>query len=103
MRHHGLVPGVDRNAPALVGLDARLLEVEVLGRALATGGDQHHVGSEALAALQHEHGVRAAAIEPLDLLTETDGHTHLSRQHGQRVDQLTIDHVEQRRALVEAA
>jgi hypothetical protein len=69
--HSRPVARVDLDSPALVGSEPGLVEVELLGLPLASGGVEDDVGGDALAAGQVGQGGPVVAVDRRHLLAET--------------------------------
>ena len=85
---HGLVILIDDDATAIVGLDANLLQRQVIGHALAASCKQHGVDSQAFPAFELAHDL--AIIELVyraDLIIQA----HVDITVAQVVDQFVDD------------
>ena len=88
---------VDLHATAVVGREAGVLERERVGRAGASDREQRHVGDDALARLEQQHGASRRPLvtsQALDRLTEAKIHIPLSHLVNQLVDDLGVDELE---------
>ncbi len=87
--------------PALVGLDADLLESEVLGRALSPGRVQDRLARDALAALEHDQRAALVALDGLDRLAQAEHHAEVAQRELQRAHDLGVAERQQLAARVD--
>ena len=72
VRHRGAEVLVDRNPPALVGIEADRLEVEAGGRALPAGGVEDDIGRDPLAARERRERPALRCLHPDHALAEAE-------------------------------
>ncbi len=95
VRDRGPVLLVDLDAAALVALQARVVEREPVGRALAAGRVHQRVGDDLLAGLQPADDAVVAPLDADHLLAEAEGHVALAQQEPQRDADVAVDERQQ--------
>ena len=90
----GLEVVVDEDPAAVVGLQAGVVQVEVLGLALAARGVHHRFGGDLLAAGQGGDGARAPTSTRGHLFAEAERDRQVAQVEAQRLDDLGVAEVQ---------
>ena len=97
----GLELVVDEDPAAVVGFEAGVGQVEVLGLTLPSGGVHHRLGGDLLAAGQGGDGACGADVDGGHLLAEAERHRQVAQVEPQRLDDLGVAEVQHRVALLD--